>query len=557
MFESLDLITYVYQYLVPKIEQGHPPKKSKIYTLIEENSLEAILAMEKSLGEIAKEFIGNQNDVINLYRARAFLAICESDNIKAEQAEKCIEYLVSLKLEERKLNTSAVIEDFICNLNPTISEASLNSLFEWANIIKRIPATLGKQDSFIPMLSSRLQTLIWNKMPNETMAGNIELAETLLKCTAYKDIELTDLIDMVMDHCINFLETTNEVHELDKAQGSTLQLDVKNISKLLGILKSFEVSNKDITSRLSSLVKKFGVDKHKVQNEEIRMNEIRKMTEFSLTEKIFYNHNDPVARTSTCVIGGLTSSGVSIAVKIYTVPDRCLLTYYETEVNALKTLSNKKRCFLQYYGVVVNENSLYIITECCERTLYDDMTTRKRDNRPYSAEERLNIIKELLDGFGFMSSKKMYHQDIKPQNIMYTAQGELKIIDFNSVVIDGGDDCGINAKIVAKGNKSWMSPEYLKAIVQNPSQMPVIKHKKSDVFCLGLVFLKLFTFEDLTGKNQESSNEELLKIVDTKIDHEPCKEVILKMLNLDPEKRPSFKKVAIELAARLMNEMSP
>ncbi|OMJ77636.1 hypothetical protein SteCoe_22715 [Stentor coeruleus] len=557
MFESLDLITYVYQYLVPKIEQGHPPKKSKIYTLIEENSLEAILAMEKSLGDIAKEFIGNQNDVVNLYRARAFLAICECDNIKPGQAEKCIEYLVSLKLEERKLNTSAVIEDFISNLNPTIAEASLSSLFEWANIIKNIPATLGKHDSFIPMLSSRLQILIWNKMPTESMNGNIELAETLLKCTAYKDIELTDLIDMVMDHCINFLETTNEVHQLDKAQGSTLQLDLQNITKLLGILKSFEVANKDITSRLSSLVKMFGVNEHKVQNEEIRMNEIRKMNEFTLTEKIFYNHNDSVARTSTCVIGGFASSGIPIAVKIYTVPDRCMLTYYETEVNALKTLSNKKKCFLQYYGVVVNENSLYIITECCERTLYDDMTTRKRDNRPYSGEERLNIIKELLDGFGYMSSKKMYHQDIKPQNIMFTGQGELKIIDFNSVVIDSGDNSEINAKMASKGNKSWMSPEYLKALMINSNQKPVIKHKKSDVFCLGLVFLKLFTFEDLTGKNQENSNEELLKIVDTKIDHEPCKEVILKMLNLDPEKRPSFKKVAIELAARLMNEMSP
>lgn len=548
MSELIDLLTFTYQNLVQKIQSAGPAKKGKVSGLIDELNIDALIGLEGRMREVISELPTCHNELVFLQKAKVVIGVCETEKVTLAQAAKCIEYLCELKSAERRLDSGVCVEDFISNLDMTISEASLDELFEWAKLIKTIPPGLGSHDAFIPILSIRLKSLIWNKMPTETMDGCLELAQTLLRCTAYKDLELNDLIDIIVDHCVDFIENINDYFEIEKLQGIQVQPNEDGTKRLLGILKNLEIVNKDLKNRLVELENKYGSVEAQRPNEEIRMNEIKLLTEFRLLDKIMYNHNDPVKRSSTCVRGGVLSSGIQVAVKIYSVPDKSELIKFEPEINALKILSNQKKCFLQYYGAVVNELNLYIITEVCDRTLYDDMVVRQRETRAYSYDERNTIMNDLLEGFAYMNCKKIYHQDIKPQNIMLTTTNVVKIIDFN-VVIQTDDvetTTGVTNEHTIQGTKSWMSPEIFEVFMTNTTQnlqrRLTFKLSKSDVFSLGLVFLKLYTFEDLTGKNAREANEELQKIVDSRVNDEASRNLIKKMVSLDPNQRPSFRK---------------
>jgi serine/threonine protein kinase len=163
-------------------------------------------------------------------------------------------------------------------------------------------------------------------------------------------------------------------------------------------------------------------------------------------------------------------------------------------------------------------------------------------------------MNDLLEGFTIMRQRKILHQDIKPANIMFAANGTVKIIDFNvNITINDVEASEITQNVFVQGTRNWMSPEMLKAHLNQVSGGPAraqIKPGKSDIFSLGLVFLNLFTFDDLGGKNLEENNQSLLDLVRAKVDHEGCQNLMLKMLNKDPSKRPSFNKALAEMPGK-------
>jgi serine/threonine protein kinase len=73
------------------------------------------------------------------------------------------------------------------------------------------------------------------------------------------------------------------------------------------------------------------------------------------------------------------------------------------------------------------------------------------------------------------------HRDIKPSNILYTQEGDVRIIDFGIALIDGSDMSRIEG---IAGSPSYMSPE------QVQSQELT---NRSDLYSLGAVMYELLT----------------------------------------------------------------
>jgi len=147
------------------------------------------------------------------------------------------------------------------------------------------------------------------------------------------------------------------------------------------------------------------------------------------------------------------------------------------------------------------------------------------------------IFKQSAVGLAYMHGNGWVHRDIKPDNILVNASGQLRIIDFAiSRRIPTGFAKWFYRKSKAQGTPSYMSPEQARGKMPDP---------RSDIYSLGATF-----FELLTGRPpfRGSSQQDLLnKQVSAKPDSpqsfnpdvtKDMAGLILKMLAKKPEDRP-------------------
>lgn len=105
---------------------------------------------------------------------------------------------------------------------------------------------------------------------------------------------------------------------------------------------------------------------------------------------------------------------------------------------------------------------IYYVTEYIDgQTLRGWMEANKK---PYIREIR-EIVKKIASGLGAFHRMEMIHQDLKPENIMFTRDGIVKIIDFGSVKIAGISDIASLEQNDVKdenilGTLNYSAPEY-------------------------------------------------------------------------------------------------
>lgn len=105
---------------------------------------------------------------------------------------------------------------------------------------------------------------------------------------------------------------------------------------------------------------------------------------------------------------------------------------------------------------------------------------------PLKVPEAIRVTKELLSAVEFAHNKGIIHRDIKPDNIMLTRSGNVKVLDFGiaRAVAETFDDIATTTSIL--GTAAYFSPE------QAQGQKVDIR---TDLYAVGIVL-----FEMLTGK---------------------------------------------------------
>lgn len=105
---------------------------------------------------------------------------------------------------------------------------------------------------------------------------------------------------------------------------------------------------------------------------------------------------------------------------------------------------------------------------------------------PLKVPEAIRVTKELLSAVEFAHNKGIIHRDIKPDNIMLTRAGNVKVLDFGiaRAVAETFDDIATTTSIL--GTAAYFSPE------QAQGQKVDIR---TDLYAVGIVL-----FEMLTGK---------------------------------------------------------
>lgn len=118
---------------------------------------------------------------------------------------------------------------------------------------------------------------------------------------------------------------------------------------------------------------------------------------------------------------------------------------------------------------------------------YIEGTTLKKfiqEHGPMTPEDALPIMKQIVSAIANAHHNGIVHRDIKPQNILMDAEGNVKITDFGiAMALSATSHTKTNSVI---GTVHYLSPEQARGGFAT---------KKSDIYSMGIVFYELLTGE--------------------------------------------------------------
>ena len=138
----------------------------------------------------------------------------------------------------------------------------------------------------------------------------------------------------------------------------------------------------------------------------------------------------------------------------------------------------------------------------------------------------------------------IYHQDIKPHNLLTTHDlSEIKIIDFSISEVKPNADIQTftTGMVTLQGTRGYFAPE-IEELIEKGESTGNVNMGKADVFSLGMTLLQLVALKELFTLNKIEFHDRLMKQVDL-VPYEWFKSLLQSMLALDHKERKRFKEL--------------
>uniref|UniRef100_A0A9J8CUZ6 non-specific serine/threonine protein kinase n=1 Tax=Cyprinus carpio carpio TaxID=630221 RepID=A0A9J8CUZ6_CYPCA len=191
-------------------------------------------------------------------------------------------------------------------------------------------------------------------------------------------------------------------------------------------------------------------------------------------------------------------------------------------------------------GVTDSRTYLFIQMEFCEGgTLTDWIKARNYLKKQRNKVEIHKIFYEIITGVEFIHAEKLIHRDLKPDNILFGADGKVKIGDFGLVAAQT-DQNGDPIERSNRGTPTYMSPE---------QENKKTYDEKTDIFPLGLVWFEML-WKISTGMERAELLKDLKNQRSPKVFRQSYpteSKFITKMLSYSPEHRPHAKDIKEKL----------
>lgn len=162
--------------------------------------------------------------------------------------------------------------------------------------------------------------------------------------------------------------------------------------------------------------------------------------------------------------------------------------------------------------------------------------SRQRNGKPMEESAVKALFEQLIEAIDYMHSKGVAHRDIKLDNIMLTADGKAKIIDFGSCQTSWAARCTDHV-----GSWEYCAPEVL-------DRKRSYNGYTADIWSLGVVLYALlygqmpFTSEDF--REMKTAANLSLCFPKSKVS-DAAQDLLRQMLRLDPSQRISMKQMAL------------
>lgn len=172
----------------------------------------------------------------------------------------------------------------------------------------------------------------------------------------------------------------------------------------------------------------------------------------------------------------------TVAVKILKdqmTGDAAFIRRFEREAQSAAALSHPH--IVNIYDVGEEDGTYYMVME------YVDGKNLKeyiREKGPLPVSEAVQITRQIAEALQQAHAAGVVHRDIKPQNILFSHDGKVKVTDFGIAIAGDGVTVTVGDEII--GSVQYISPEQARGGLAG---------KQSDLYSLGVVL-----YEMVTGK---------------------------------------------------------
>jgi tousled-like kinase len=157
---------------------------------------------------------------------------------------------------------------------------------------------------------------------------------------------------------------------------------------------------------------------------------------------------------------------------------------------------------------VLDGVSVATILELCEGP---DLDYQLKRNGMIAERNAKNIIRQILLAIKYLNEQnpKIIHYDLKPQNILFTKEGIVKLTDFGLCKIWDNEESKIELTSQGAGTYWYLAPECF----ENGKNPPLIS-SKVDVWAIGVIFYQMLFNKKPFGHNMSQDRIMKEKIIE-------------------------------------------
>ncbi|WIM89197.1 protein kinase [Candidatus Mycobacterium wuenschmannii] len=168
--------------------------------------------------------------------------------------------------------------------------------------------------------------------------------------------------------------------------------------------------------------------------------------------------------------------------------DRQFLTRFQLEARSVARL--KDPGLVAVYDQGLDARHPFLVMELIEGGTLRELLAERGPMPPHAVAA---VLRPVLGGLAAAHRAGLVHRDVKPENVLISDDGEVKIVDFG--LVRAVAEAGITSTSVILGTAAYLSPEQVKDGNASP---------RSDVYGAGIV-----AYELLTGQTPFSGDTSL------------------------------------------------
>lgn len=157
--------------------------------------------------------------------------------------------------------------------------------------------------------------------------------------------------------------------------------------------------------------------------------------------------------------------------------DHQFLTRFQREARAIARLKNPG--LVAIYDQGGDAGHPFLVMELVEGGTLRELL---RERGPMPPHAMVAVLRPVLGGLGEAHRAGLVHRDVKPENVLISDDGEVKLVDFG--LVRAIAEAGITSTSVILGTASYLSPEQVAGTATGP---------RSDVYSAGIMAFELLT----------------------------------------------------------------